>query len=100
MQGCQRLMGTSPRPATERARSKILLVNSREYLSNASLERPVGYARNTQGAFLLLPGFRNIHSPNSWRCISLTVDGLQHFLNPFPKALFRLRYGLPIYTRC
>src|SRR5271169_5062110 len=98
MQGCQRLMGTPPRPSPKRARQKILLVNSGQYLSDASLERPVSYTRNTQWAFLLLPGFRDVHSPNVWRLVSLTVNRLQHFLNPFPKALFRLRYGLPIYS--
>jgi hypothetical protein len=97
MQVCQRLMGTSPRPPAKGARSKVLLVNSGKYLSNASLERPVGYTRNTQRAFLLLPGLWNIHSPYVRRLIPLAVHGLQHFLNPFPKALLRLRHRLPIY---
>ena len=41
-------MGTSPRPPAKRARQKILLVDSGKYLSDASLERPVGYTRDSQ----------------------------------------------------
>src|SRR4029077_16754568 len=50
-------------------------------------------------AFLLLPGFRNIHSPNIRRLISLTVYRLKHGLNPYLEALLRLRHGLSIHPR-
>src|SRR5271157_5334652 len=97
MQGCQPLMGTPPGSSTKRARQKVLLVNGGEYLSDASLERPVRYARNTQRAFLLLSGFRDIHSSDVRRLISQAVNGLKHRLNPVPEALFRLRHRLSIH---
>src|SRR5438045_2280213 len=64
MQGCQRVVGTPLRTPTKRARQKVLLINGGQYLRGASLERPVGYTRHAQWAFLLLPGFRDVHSPN------------------------------------
>src|SRR5712691_8316698 len=99
VQCCQRLMGTPPRPSTKRARQKVLLINGGEYLRGASLERPVGYTRHTQRAFLLLSGFRNIHAPDGRRLVSLAVDGLQHGFNPYLEALLRLRHGLSIHPR-
>jgi hypothetical protein len=57
---------------------------------------PVRYTRHAQRAFLLLSGFRNIHSPNIRRLISLTVYRLKHGLNPYLEALLRLRHALPI----
>ena len=60
----QRVMGTPPRPSAKRARQKVLLVDGGQYLRGASLERPVRYTRHAQRALLLLPGFRDIHSPN------------------------------------
>src|SRR5215471_15603606 len=97
MQCCQCLMGTPPRPSTKRAWQKVLLVYGGEYLSDASLERPVRYTRHAQRAFLLLSGFRDIHSPNVGRLISLAVNRLKHRFNPLPKALLRLRHRLSIH---
>ena len=68
-------------------------------MCGASLERPVGYTRHAQRAFLLLPGFRDIHAPDSRRVVSLAVDGLKHGFNPYLEALLRLRHGLSIYPR-
>src|SRR5712692_89378 len=64
MKGCQRVMGTPPRPSPKRARQKILLVDSGQYLSGASLKRPVGDTRHTQRAFLVLAGLGDIHPPD------------------------------------
>jgi len=99
MQGGQRLMGTPPRPTTKRARQKVLLINGGEYLRGASLERPVGYTRHAQRAFLLHPGFRDIHPPDVRRWISLAVYRLKHGFNPYLEALFRLRRSLPVHPR-
>lgn len=96
---CQCLMGAPPRPSAKRAWQKLLLVDGGEYLSGTSLERPVGYTRNTQRAFLLLSGFGNIHSSYVRHLISLAVHRLKHHLNPSVEALLRLRYGLSIHPR-
>src|SRR2546425_7823412 len=90
-------MGSTLRPSSKRARQKVLLVNSGEYLRGASLERPVRYTRHAQRALLLLPGFRDIHSPDVRRLISLAVHRLKHGFNPYLKALLRFRYRLPVY---
>src|ERR1700746_356718 len=87
MQAGQRLMGTPPRPSAKRAGQKVLLINGRKYLRGASLERPVRNTRNAQRAFLLLPGFRDIHSPNIRRCIPLAVHRLKHGFNPYLEVL-------------
>ena len=99
MQAGQRLMGTPPRPTAKRAWQKVLLINGRQYLRGASLEGPVSYTRHAQRAFLLLTGFRDIHSPNVRRSISLAVYRLKHGFNPYLEALLRLRHRLPIHPR-
>jgi hypothetical protein len=92
-------MGSAPRPSTIRARQKLLLVNGRQYLRCASLERPISNARNAQWALLLLTGFRDIHSPDVRRSIPLPVNRLKHRFNPLPEALLRLGHRLAVYAR-
>jgi len=99
MQAGQRLMGTPPRSTAKRACQKVLLVNGGQHLRGASLKRPVRYTRHAQRALLVLPGFRDIHSPDVRRLISLAVHRLKHSFNPYLKALLRLRHRLPVYPR-
>src|SRR5712692_11038233 len=75
MKGGQRVMGTPPRPSPKRARQKILLVDGGQYLSGASLKRPVCDTRHAQRAFLMFSGLRDIHAPDVRRLVSLTVNG-------------------------
>ena len=99
MKRCQGTMSALPRPSAKGTRQEILLVDGGHYLGSATLERPVADTRNTQGAFLLLAGLRDIDTPDRRRAISLTVHGLKHGFNPSPEALFRLRYLLAIHPR-
>ncbi len=55
-------------------------------------------SRHAQWAHLLLSRLRNIDTPYIRRSISFAMDGLQHARNPFPKTIFRLRYGLSIHS--
>jgi hypothetical protein len=90
-------MGTSPGTTTERARQKILLVDGREYLGDASLQSPVSNTRHTQGALLLLSGLRDIYSPDIRRSVSPTVNRLKHLFDPDLEVLLCLRHCLSIY---
>jgi hypothetical protein len=90
-------MSTPPGASAKRARQKVLLVDGGEYLSGASLERPVRDTRHAQRAFLVLTGLGYIHAPDIRRVIALTVDGLKHRFNPVPEALLRLRHRLAIH---
>ena len=92
-------MSALPWPSAKGTRQEVLLVDGGHYLSSTALERPVIDTRNTQGAFLLLAGLRDIDPPDCRRAISLTVHGLKHGFNPSPKALLRLGYVLAIHPR-
>ena len=99
MKRCQGTMSALPWPSAKGTRQEVLLVDGGHYLSSTALERPVIDTRNTQGAFLLLAGLRDINPPDCRRAISLTVHGLKHGFNPSPKALLRLGYVLAIHPR-
>src|SRR6202163_2130012 len=97
VEGRQRMMGAPSWPSAKRARQKVLLVNGRQHLSGAALERPVRDSRDAQGAFLLLAGFRDIDTPDVRRSISLAVDRLKHRIDPFSEAFLRLCHRLAIH---
>ena len=90
------MVGASSGPSAERAGQKILLVDGRQNLRGTPLKGSVRYSGHPERALLLLSGLRNIDTSYIRRSISLSVYGLQHGCNPFLKALFRLRYRLPI----
>jgi hypothetical protein len=73
-----------------------LLVDGGENLGRAALERPVRNSRNAERALLLFAGLRDIDASDIRRSITASVDGLEHWLNPSPKALLRLLHRLPI----
>ncbi len=60
------------------------------------MERPISYTRYAQRTFLLLTGLGNIDAPNARRLISLTMNRLDHWSNPFPEALLCFRHCLAI----
>src|SRR6267142_6793512 len=62
-----------------------------------SLERPVRDGRNPEGALFRLTGLGDIDPPNVRRAIPLAVDGLEHRLYPFFKALLRCLHRLAIH---
>src|SRR5262249_480662 len=71
--------------------------NGRQHLSRAALERPVRDGRNPEGALFRLTGLGDIDPPNVRRAIPLAVDGLEHRLYPFFKALLRRLHRLAIH---
>src|SRR5690348_282897 len=75
----------------------MLITASPEIFGVSSLERPVRDGRNPEGALFRLTGLGDIDPPNVRRAIPLAVDGLEHRLDPFFKALLRRRYRLAIH---
>ena len=49
VEGRQRMMSAPPRSSAKRARQKVLLVDGRQHLGSAALERPVRDSRDAQG---------------------------------------------------
>src|SRR6202521_89107 len=68
-----------------------------QHLSRAALERPVRDGRNPEGALFRLTGLGDIDPPDVRRAIPLAVDGLEHRLDPFFKALLRCLHRLAIH---
>src|SRR5258705_11976770 len=85
--------------AAERAGQEVLFVDGGQHLSRAALERPVRDSRDAQRALLRLAGFGDIDPPNVRRSIPLAVNGLEHRLYPFFKALLRCLHRLAIHRR-
>src|SRR5215831_21176317 len=79
------------------ARQKIRLVDGRQYLGSAALERPVVDAGDAQWALFPLASLRDIHAPDVRCPISLAVNGSEHRLHPFPEAFLRVSRGLAVH---
>src|SRR6476659_7718187 len=75
-----------------RARSPV-----HKWWTAPALERPVRDGRNPEGALFRLTGLGDIDPPNVRRAIPLAVDGLEHRLYPFFKALLRRLHRLAIH---
>src|SRR5437660_12037109 len=71
--------------------------NGGQHLSRAALERPVRDGRNPEGALFRLARLGDIDPPDVRRAIPLAVDGLEHRLYPFFKALLRCLDRLAIH---
>ncbi len=91
------MMSAKMRPAAERAGQEVLLVNRRQHLSRAALKRPVRNSWHPERALLRLAGLGDVNAPHCRRAISLAVNGLEHRLYPFSKALFRRLHRLTIH---
>src|SRR6516164_9831131 len=94
---CQGMVGSPFRTSAKWARQKIRLVDGRQHLGGAALERPVVDAGDAQRALFPLARLRDIHAPDVRCPISLAVNGSEHRLHPFPEGLLCISHGLAVH---
>ena len=100
MQGRQRVMCPDPWSATERAREKILLIDSRQDVGYAALEDAIADARHPERAQLALARLRDVGPSHRRWPVPLGVQRTQRCFTPGYELLLEVVHSLAITPRC